>query len=190
MTEMLIWHPFSPKNVKKIQSLPGLCLRTLSKIIMSSIKAQPPGENDFLCLCFMCFDKSFFRRNRAFRRCVFLYSLREKDLLSDTYITAFLHYMLQLTCVIKRGWGAQETKEERRMLWMGSDSRDRRSQNPFCNVLFYTYLFISLLNALLLHSPLRELGMLITEWRSLDLLWSNIRKAESRGPRRTKDTQL
>ncbi len=25
---------------------------------------------------------------------------------------------------------------------MGSASRDRRSQNPFCNVLFYTYLFL------------------------------------------------
>ncbi|KAL1258531.1 hypothetical protein QQF64_009108 [Cirrhinus molitorella] len=73
-------------------------------------------RNYFLCLCFMCLNKSGVRwpssggtalvrdseERTSIQTLCFLYSLREKDLLSATYITVFLHYVLQLTRVKKK----------------------------------------------------------------------------------------
>lgn len=52
----------------------------------------------------MCFNKRWASSggDTSIQTLCFLYSLREKDLLSATYITVFLHYMLQLTCVQKK----------------------------------------------------------------------------------------
>lgn len=103
---MLIWHPFSAKNVKKIQRLPGLCSRVLTEIITSSIKASRRKRqkaradgNDFLscALCALIRRSDLQRRSdvrtrheekmkKSIESLCFLYSLREKLLsLAQTY---------------------------------------------------------------------------------------------------------
>lgn len=114
----------------------------------------------------------FFRRSCAGTRhvhsdAVFLYSLREKDLLRATYITVFLHYVLQLTCAQKKRkrstgrWG-------RAVAALNGISLTRQTLSEPILLRALLYLFISLFLSWI-YSPLRELVRLITEWRSLDL---------------------
>lgn len=212
MTVMLIWHPFSFQNVKKIQRLPGLCLRPLTEIIMSSIKApsQKSGrshqekrieQNYFLCLCFMCFNKSrrqmaFFSRSlsSSIQTLCFLYSLREKDLLSAPHITVFLHYMLQLTCVKKtrmrsRGRGGRTPAALNGIVHM----RQTLSESILLWALIWVFIYFSLTYTSC--ALLREVNYCAekfgpAEQKRFGPTAAGRQKAERKGLRRTKDSRL
>lgn len=118
---MLIWHPFTFRNVKKIQRLPGLYSRVLTEIIMSSIKAtrkkwQAAQENEMTFSCALCAlirgritwsdlqrrsDVSYETRRKDEVHWVVVFSvfIKRKAPLSLRHITASLHYTLQMTRV-------------------------------------------------------------------------------------------
>lgn len=111
----------------------------------------------------------------------FLYSLREKDLLSAIYITVLLHYVLQLTCVKKKRMRSAWRRGRTEAALNGTGlTRQTLSEPILLCALLYLFIYFSLECT----SALRELVRLITERRSLELLRRNAWVLQTKGRKR------
>ncbi len=178
---------------KRYKDSRGLCSRTLREIIMSSIKAPPwkkvaeatrrKGWNKItfsagaLCALIRAASDGLLQEEPL----CFLYSLREKDLLSATYITVLLHYVLQLTCVKKKRMRSAWRRGRTLAALNGTGlTRQTLSEHILLCALLYLFIYFSLECA----SALRELVRLITERRSLELLRRNAWVLQTEGRKR------
>lgn len=98
-----------------------------------------------LCALIRAASDGLLQEEPCIQALCFLYSLREKDLLSATYITVFLHYVLQLTCVKKKRMRSAERRGRTAAALNGIGlTRQTLSEPILLCALLYLFIYFSL----------------------------------------------